>query len=63
MIKKRVMFSMTPLLLGLLLLSWIMSQPRFATFHWADVGILVASGALLAVGLGGLFGRVKLPGE
>jgi len=61
--KKRVMFSLTPLLVGLLLLLWIMSKPRFETYQGSDVWTLVGSGALLAVGLGGLFGRIKLPGE
>jgi hypothetical protein len=61
--KKRVMFAMTPLILGILLLAYVMSNPRFEAYQGSDVWILVGSGALLAVGLGGLFGRVKLPGD
>lgn len=61
--KKRAIFSVTPLLLGLLLLWFIMSKPRFETYQGSDVWTLVGSGALLAIGLVGLFGRIKIPGE
>jgi hypothetical protein len=61
--KKRVIFGMTPLLIGILLLAYIMSKPRFDTYQGSDVWTLVGSGALLVVGLGGLSGRIKLPGE
>lgn len=61
--KRRVIFSLTPLLLGLLLFWFIESKPRFETYRGSDVWTLVGSGALVAIGLAGLFGRIKLPGE
>ena len=61
--KKRVMFSMIPLLFGILLLAYIMNKPRFETYQGSDVWTLVGSGACLGIGLGALLGRVKLPGE
>jgi len=61
--KKRLAFSLTPLCMGILLLTYVMTQPRVASYHGADVVVLVGSGALLAVGLGGLFGRLKLPND
>jgi hypothetical protein len=57
------MFFLTPLLFGILLLSYILTQPRVETYQKADVVILVLSGWLLALGVGGLFGMVKRPGE
>ncbi|HEY7333614.1 MAG TPA: hypothetical protein VH639_01930 [Bryobacteraceae bacterium] len=61
--KKRVLFSVTPLLLGILLLVNVMSNPRFETYRGADVVKLLGVGALLVVGLARLWGEVKTPGE
>jgi len=61
--KKRVKYASAPLIIAVLLLAYVMNKPRFETYQGSDVLTLLAVGALLAVGLGGLFGRVKLPGE
>ena len=63
MLKKRVMRSLLPLSVGILVLTYVMLKPRFQTYQGSDVLMLVAGGALLAVGLGILFGRIKPPGE
>ena len=60
--RKRLFF-LTPLSMGLLLVTYVTTQPRFETYHGPDVVMLVTSGALFVVGVAGLFGRIKRPGE
>jgi hypothetical protein len=51
--KKRVAFSLTPVLIGVLLLGFVMTRPRFATYRWTDICMLVLAGFLFGIGLGG----------
>ena len=58
---KKLMSGLPPIAAGIAALVYVISNPRFATYKGSDVVTLVAGGALLAVGLGMIFGRVKLP--
>jgi hypothetical protein len=49
--KKRLMRGLPPLSMGIVVLAYVMSQPRFATYKGTDVVTLVAGGACLAGGL------------
>ena len=61
--KKRIASCAIPLFMGIMFLSYVMTKPRFDTYKGSDVVTLVSSGALLAVGLGLLFGRVRPPSQ
>lgn len=49
--KKRLLRGLAPIASGGVVLAYVMSSPRFATYHAVDVVMLVAVGALLAAGL------------
>jgi hypothetical protein len=59
MLKSNRVFGLVVTLMGALLLLNNLGNPRIEALHVPDVLKLVASGGLLAIGLFGLFGRLK----